>query len=133
MATLLEQYKQKKEKESQETLLASKIKELAEKPYVINLLKVGLLEEFVGQIKSDSGPIVTLEPIKTSKLSGYDSYQLIIETKVTEVDVKAHININGRVVAVKVIEYNENLLTTEKVAQLFKEVIGVEDKVKNVK
>ena len=45
MATLLEQYKQKKEKESQETLLASKIKELAEKPYVINLLKVGLLEE----------------------------------------------------------------------------------------
>ena len=94
---------------------------------------MGLLEEFVGQIKSDSGPIVTLEPIKTSKLSGYDSYQFIIETKVTEVDLKAHININSRIVAVKVIEYNENLLTTEKVAQLFKEVIGVEDKVKNVK
>lgn len=51
----------------------------------------------------------------------------------TEVDLKAHININSRIVAVKVIEYNENLLTTEKVAQLFKEVIGVEDKVKNVK
>lgn len=133
MATLLEQYNQKKEKESQETLLASKIKELAEKPYVISLLKVGLLEEFVGQIKSDSGPIVTLEPIKTSKLSGYGGYQFIIETKVTKADLKAHININSRIVAVKVIEYNENLLTTEKVAQLFKEVIGVEDKVKNVK
>ena len=119
--------------QTQETLLASKIKELAEKPYVINLLKVGLLEEFVGQIKSDSGPIVTLEPIKTSKLSGYDSYQLIIETKVTEVDVKAHININGRVVAVKVIEYNQKLLTIENIIQLLKEVIGVEDKVKTVK
>lgn len=135
MATLLEQYKQKKEKESQETLLASKIKELAEKPYVINLLKVGLLEEFVGQIKSDSGPIVTLEPIKTSSFSGYDSYQFTIEPKVTEVELEVRIFIDSvaKVATVKVVEYNEKLLTIETVMQLLKEVIGVEDKVKSVK
>lgn len=133
MATLLEQFNRLKEKEAQEVVLADKIKELAEKLRVMDLLKAGLREEFVGQIKSDSGPIVTLEPTGSSQYSGYDSYQFTIETKVTEVDFEARIFIDGRAATVKVVEYNEKSLTIETVMQLLKEVIGVENKVKSVK
>lgn len=133
MATLLEQFNQLKEKEAQEVVLADKIKELVEKPHVMDLLKVGLRNEFVGQIKSDSGPIVTLEPTGTSSFSGYDSYQFTIEPKVTEVDLEVRIFIDGEVTTAKVVEYNEKSLTIENVIQLLKEVIGVEDKVKTVK
>lgn len=133
MATLLEQFNQLKEKEAQEVVLVDKIKELVEKPHVMDLLKVGLRNEFVGQIKSDSGPIVTLEPTGTSSFSGYDSYQFTIEPKVTEVDLEVRIFIDGEVATAKVVEYNEKSLTIENVIQLLKEVIGVEDKVKTVK
>mgnify|MGYP000851428038 CR=1 FL=1 len=135
MATLLEQFNQLKEKETQEVFLADKIKELAEKPHVMNLLKAGLSNEFVGQVKRDSGLIATLEPAETSQFSGYDSYQFTIEPKVTEVDLEVRIFIDGRAKAatVTVVEYNEKSLTIENVMQLLKEVIGVEDKVKTVK
>ena len=62
MATLLEQFNQLKKKEAQEVVLANKIKELVEKPHVMNLLKAGLQNEFVAEIKSDSGMFLTLEP-----------------------------------------------------------------------
>lgn len=109
MATLLEQFNQLKEKEAQEVVLADKIKELVEKPHVMNLLKAGLQNEFVAEIKSDNGMFLSLQPTGTSSFSGFDSYLFTIEPKVTEV------------------------VTIETVMQLLKEVIGVEDKVKTVK
>lgn len=133
MATLLEQFNQLKEKEVQESVLADKIKELVEKPHVMNLLKAGLQNEFVAEIKSDSGMSLTLKPTESSSFSGYDSYQFTIEPKVTEVDLEVRIFIEGKVVTVKVVEYNQNSLTIENVIQLLKEVIGVDDKVKTVK
>ena len=133
MATLLEQFNQLKEKEAQEVVLADKIKELVEKPHVMNLLKAGLQNEFVAEIKSDNGMFLSLQPTGTSSFSGYDSYQFTIETKVTEVDFEARIFIDGRAATVKVVEYNEKSLTIETVMQLLKEVIGVENKVKSVK
>lgn len=135
MATLLEQFNQLKKKEAQEVVLANKIKELVEKPHVMNLLKAGLQNEFVAEIKSDSGMFLTLEPTGTSSLSGYDSYQFTIEPKITEVELEVRIFIDGvaKVATVKVVEYNEKLLTIETVMQLLKEVVGVDDKVKSVK
>ena len=132
MATLLEQFNQLKEKEAQEVVLANKIKELVEKPHVMNLLKAGLQNEFVAEIKSDSGMFLSLQPTETSSFSGYDSYQFTIEPKITEVELEVRIFIDGvaKVATVKVVEYNEKLLTVETVMQLLKEVIGVEDKVK---
>ena len=135
MATLLEQFNQLKEKEAQEVVLADKIKELVEKPHVMNLLKAGLQNEFVAEIKSDNGMFLSLQPTGTSSFSGYDSYQFTIEPKVTEVELEVRIFIDGvaKVATVKVVEYNEKLLTIETVMQLLKKVIGVEDKVKTVK
>ena len=135
MTTLLEQFNQLKEKEAQEVVLADKIKELVEKPHVMNLLRAGLQNEFVAEIKSDSGPIVTLEPTETSQFSGYDSYQFTIAPKVTEVDLEVRIFIDSgvKVATVTVVEYNEKSLTIENVIRTLKEVIGVEDKVKTVK
>lgn len=133
MATLLEQFNQLKEKEAQELVLANKIKELVEKPYVMNLLKAGLQNEFVAEIKSDNGMFLSLQPTGTSSFSGYDSYQFTIEPKVTEVELEVRIFIEGKVATVNVVEYNEKSLAIGTVMQLLKEVIGVEDKVKNVK
>lgn len=133
MATLLEQFNQLKEKESQEGVLADKIKELVEKPNVMNLLKAGLQNEFVAEIKSDNGMFLSLQPTETSSFSGYDSYQFTIEPKATEVDLEVRIFIEGKAATAKVVKYNEKSLTIETVMQLLKEVIGVEDRVKTVK
>ena len=133
MATLLEQFNQLKEKEAQEVVLADKIKELVEKPHVMNLLKAGLQNEFVAEIKSDNGMFLSLQPTGTSSFSGFDSYLFTIEPKVTEVEVRIFIDGVAKVATVKVVEYNEKLLTIETVMQLLKKVIGVEDKVKSVK
>lgn len=133
MATLLEQFNQLKEKEVQKSVLADKIKELVEKPHVMDLLKAGLQNEFVAEVKSDNGMLLTLEPTGTSSFSGYDSYQFTIEPKVTEVDLEVRIFIEGKTATAKVVEYNEKSLTIENVIQLLKKVIGVEDKVKTIK
>lgn len=133
MATLLEQFNQLKEKELQEGVLADKIKELVEKPNVMNLLKAGLQNEFVAEIKSDNGMFLSLQPTETSSFSGYDSYQFTIKPKATEVDLEVRIFIEGKAATAKVVKYNEKSLTIETVMQLLKEVIGVEDRVKTVK
>ena len=134
MATLLEQFNQLKEKEAQEVVLADKIKELVENPHVMNLLRVGLREEFWAEVKKDSGMFATLEPTESSQFSGYDSYRFTIEPKVTEIELEVRISIDSgsKAATVKVIEYNQKLLTIENIIQLLKEVIGVDDKVKNV-
>ena len=133
MSTLLEQFNQLKEKESQEVVLADKIKELVERPHVMDLLKTGLHNQFVAEVKSDNEMLLTLEPTETSSFSGYDSYRFTIEPKVTEVDLEVRIFIDGKTATAKVVKYNEKSLTIETVMQLLKEVIGVDDKVKTVK
>ena len=135
MPTLLEQFNQLKEKESQEVVLADKIKELVEKPHVMDLLRVGLREEFWAEVKKENGTFATLEPTESSQFSGYDSYRFTIEPKVTEADLAVQISIDSgvKVATIKVVEYNQNSLTIENVIQLLKEVIGVDDKVKTVK
>ncbi len=133
MPTLVEQLNQLAQREQQTEKLANAIKEFVLQERIFDMLRKALSNKFTANIPYqafDEGDFVKLKPMDTSQSSSYNAYLFTIKPEPHKTALEARIVFDGKNVSILMIEYHTEILTNEKVIDLLKQVIGVENKVK---
>lgn len=133
MSTLAEQLNQLAQREQQTENLANAIKEFVSQDRIFNMLRTSLINKFTANIPyqhfHDEG-FIKLKPMETSQFSGYNTYLFTIEVEPRKKALETRIIFDGRNISVLMLEYQTHLLDQDTVINLLKQVIGVENKVK---
>lgn len=133
MPTLAEQLNQLAQREQQKENLANAIKELVSQERIFNMLRKSLTNKFIAYIpyqRFDNEGFIKLKPMETSQFSGYNTYLFTIEVEPRKKALETRIIFDGKNISVLMLEYQTHLIEQDTIIDLLKQVIGVENKVK---
>lgn len=133
MSTLAEQLNQLAQREQQTENLANAIKEFVSQDQIFNMLRTSLINKFTANIPyqhfHEEG-LIKLKPMETSQFSGYNTYLFTIEVEPRKKALEARIIFDGKNISVLMLEYQTHLIEQDTIIDLLKQVIGIENKVK---